>query len=1213
MGGGGGGGGPGSVGGGAGPVASTATRQQSLRTGAGASAFATLLTGEARDTRNLIASLSAPTVDVGGGGGGGGGGIGSTSAFVSAMQLPPAGGGMSGAMTGFPLAAKTTETTGPAAFQYRPTSYTSWGDMGLGADLGSLPSAMASLPAAPAPPQSSHAPTLSSFLPADASIASALPQALAGGVLSQGLLVAAAALAAAAAAPAAPPSQPAARSSSNTAAGSPAAVLSPARALSTAGSAASGAAGTISTAAPSAAPPLPQAALPPPATVAAAIPAALAAVAATQEGGAPPLISPTSIDADPATAAAAAATATTAAAAVLAAVAAAAGPAAGGGGAAAVRSASDGGGGSSVPPGVLLSRETSGGDGGGAAAAAREGVLANAVAAAAAAAAPAAAGGGVAAVETALMGAKDISAGAARPVEPQKHVMDRAGRGRRRAIQSRSACYRLTRALLEHIIFTPRFALMVGMAVTAIVLHLFFPDRTFGGNPAYKWMYLFTSVMGVLYVLQAMEWVLFGAITFIGSRTPWLAEVTDFFMAGRGYLAYLFTVVFALLARDNAFKLSLAGTVRFYFERTCIVIIFITAASIAKGVFLKGLLRTVYRAKHTKAIVDCLMYEEASRRLTDTHTEGGPGGGGGSVAGDSVSGRGIMTPTHLLESGTFWSQAAYVKSHKLTVYDADGALVEAEGAEAMAAAAEGAFDRMWAGHVQRDRGRLREEFTAAAAILQRATALAVPEQPPLLVEAVTSPTSPLVAPIARSAKVLPADAAPASAFAAAEPEAPVPTPVPAAPVPVYKPIVEPTPTAARARSPVRVDEVAVHRTTSATTATKAAAAAPTPVAAAGATLVTSSARELGVRSRAGGPAAPAAAAAGGGGSRAGSPPITRSASPALGVDTLAARASPAPSSSQRDHHGTHGRASAGGLVDSLMSASRQAALASAHGAAARPPPPPLSQAVRPIPSFARIQPLLAAAPGASTPPAPGAQAAKGAPPLVASTPSPEPDVTTPATNPPPPLAPTAQRESPAALMPSGTTPRPTSTTPAVTAAAGGAPPPPPPPPPPPLGDAAPPPDPEPAAVAPASIAPAPAMAALATAYAAADAAITGAAPLLGYEDIAPRFEETADAATIFRLLDLDGNGEVARDEFVGSLLLMFHAWQSAKTALASYGSISNTIGMLVSTIFWLAVVLITLAIYEIDFTTALVPFTTLVIGACVCVQSCLGTVRYSTP
>jgi hypothetical protein len=69
-----------------------------------------------------------------------------------------------------------------------------------------------------------------------------------------------------------------------------------------------------------------------------------------------------------------------------------------------------------------------------------------------------------------------------------------------------------------------------------------------------------------------------------------------------------------------------------------------------------------------------------------------------------------------------------------------------------------------------------------------------------------------------------------------------------------------------------------------------------------------------------------------------------------------------------------------------------------------------------------------------------------------------------------------------------------------------------------------------------------------------------------------------------------------RDEFAGSFLIMYNAWKNAQTSLQAYGSISGTISLLTSMVYWVVTALVILAIYDVSFVTALVPFTTLVIS-----------------
>lgn len=98
------------------------------------------------------------------------------------------------------------------------------------------------------------------------------------------------------------------------------------------------------------------------------------------------------------------------------------------------------------------------------------------------------------------------------------------------------------------------------------------------------------------------------------------------------------------------------------------------------------------------------------------------------------------------------------------------------------------------------------------------------------------------------------------------------------------------------------------------------------------------------------------------------------------------------------------------------------------------------------------------------------------------------------------------------------------------------------------------------------------------------------------EDVVICFIDATDAEAAFKLFDLDGDGIVSRDEFISSFSLMFNAWEATRTALQSYGGISDAIRMLTDTVLWIVLFLITLAIYGVNFSTALVPLSTTIIG-----------------
>jgi len=103
-------------------------------------------------------------------------------------------------------------------------------------------------------------------------------------------------------------------------------------------------------------------------------------------------------------------------------------------------------------------------------------------------------------------------------------------------------------------------------------------------------------------------------------------------------------------------------------------------------------------------------------------------------------------------------------------------------------------------------------------------------------------------------------------------------------------------------------------------------------------------------------------------------------------------------------------------------------------------------------------------------------------------------------------------------------------------------------------------------------------------------------PALTFDEVAQRFHFRADAKAAYRLLDLDANGMVSRDEFANSLLLMHQAWASTKTALASYSGIGGAIRILANAVYWVLQVIVVLAIYDVNLNNVLVPMTTLVIA-----------------
>jgi hypothetical protein len=103
---------------------------------------------------------------------------------------------------------------------------------------------------------------------------------------------------------------------------------------------------------------------------------------------------------------------------------------------------------------------------------------------------------------------------------------------------------------------------------------------------------------------------------------------------------------------------------------------------------------------------------------------------------------------------------------------------------------------------------------------------------------------------------------------------------------------------------------------------------------------------------------------------------------------------------------------------------------------------------------------------------------------------------------------------------------------------------------------------------------------------------------LRLQDIQACFGTDRDAAAAFRLLDLDGNGSVSRDEFIGSTTIMFNAWTNAQSASQSYGGISGAIQILVNVAYWITLILVVMAIFKVNLNQVLVPLTTTMIGMC---------------
>lgn len=219
-----------------------------------------------------------------------------------------------------------------------------------------------------------------------------------------------------------------------------------------------------------------------------------------------------------------------------------------------------------------------------------------------------------------LMAARPTAAApavAAAAASVDAHVAERAGRARRTARHSWSLPYRAWRWVFDRVIMTLQFGLAVVLVLLALLFQFLLPDRGFGDNPAYKWLYLCGGTVAVLFPLRAAEWAFFALLERVKGAGSVISEVVDFAGAANGHLAHICAVIFALLLKYVLFQLQFSDAGNFWFVRTCAALIFFKAFFfVGYNVVLKIILRAIYTSKHRKRVEDCLFHVESARFLT---------------------------------------------------------------------------------------------------------------------------------------------------------------------------------------------------------------------------------------------------------------------------------------------------------------------------------------------------------------------------------------------------------------------------------------------------------------------------------------------------------------------------------------------------------------------------------------------------------------------
>jgi hypothetical protein len=209
------------------------------------------------------------------------------------------------------------------------------------------------------------------------------------------------------------------------------------------------------------------------------------------------------------------------------------------------------------------------------------------------------------------------------------HVAHRAGIGRQRRsrLQSkdghRSRCAAFGHWLLEQFV-SLKAALVTALFITGIVFHMCYPWVNILGDRVDNWMFFFGSVLAAMYPFYLCECGFFFVIDRIvlASRgkqhLSWIAEAADFADSGRGHIGHVLVVCVALATRQPVFRLDFKASANgeFYFVRICAILLVLELGMIIKGVALKTILRSLFMRKNQKAVADVIFYEEIGRNIT---------------------------------------------------------------------------------------------------------------------------------------------------------------------------------------------------------------------------------------------------------------------------------------------------------------------------------------------------------------------------------------------------------------------------------------------------------------------------------------------------------------------------------------------------------------------------------------------------------------------
>jgi Mechanosensitive ion channel len=229
---------------------------------------------------------------------------------------------------------------------------------------------------------------------------------------------------------------------------------------------------------------------------------------------------------------------------------------------------------------------------------------------------------------------------------------------------------------------------LIGIAFIIVGTALFYTDAQweFWTNNGWKWFFYFGCMLLALIPLRFIEWC-FYKIVDAAARNSYLSEICDFLNAGRYRLAYIADLVLVLLVPGYVFNIGFDGTNYWYFLATMSSLLVIFVGLVVKDIIAKIILRRIFITKNQKRVREVIFYEEVVRRLT----------GPLDYRNASVKAGGInrvLTPTIMLEDGSFWRQAAYVRSSFFTMCDAEGYVCIVETEEGATELALAAFDRL---------------------------------------------------------------------------------------------------------------------------------------------------------------------------------------------------------------------------------------------------------------------------------------------------------------------------------------------------------------------------------------------------------------------------------------------------------------------------------------------------------------------------------------